>query len=250
MRHVGEEELLELYCGEATGATNAHLEVCQECSARYAKLKQSLATIKPMATSKQGADYGEHVWNTLRPSLIPYEKKTQAWWAWTRWRAGALALSCALLVLVAFFGGRYWERMTTKKANVAGNTQSAKRVVLVVLTDHLDQAERLLVELEHADSSDGAENAQLQFQAQELLASNRLYRDTARNVGDPAVASALDQLEGVLAEVADGPNLTAADLDRVRNEMNIEGILFEIRVLRSHSSNQWNGAKTAKGASI
>ena len=250
MKHLGEEELLELYCGEAVSATNAHLEVCQECSAPYARFRQNLAMIKPMATSKRSADYGDHVWNTLRPRLIPYQKETAAWWAWTRWRAGVLALSCAMLLLAAFFGGRYWERMATKKTNLAGNSQAAKRVVLVVLTDHLDQAERLLVELEHTDSSDGTEKAQLRFEAQELLASNRLYRDTARNLGDPGVASALDQLQGVLAEVADGPNLTAADLDRVRNEMNIEGILFEIRVLRSHSSNQWNGAKAAKGASI
>ena len=43
----------------------------------------------------------------------------------------------------------------------------------------------------------------------ELLASNRLYRTTATNAGDPALAGALDRLEGVLAEVANDPNLTA-----------------------------------------
>jgi hypothetical protein len=250
MKHVGEEDFLELYCGEATPATHAHMEACPECAARYAKFKQDLARIQPIANWKRSVDYGEHVWGTVRPKLIPYQKEAEPRSAWTLWRAGALAFGCALLLLAGFFGGRYWERVTATKANSAGNAQAARRVVLVVLTDHLDQSERLLVELEHADSSDGAENAQLQSEAQELLASNRLYRDTARNVGDPGVASALDQLQGVLAEVADGPTLTAADLDRMRKEMNIEGILFEIRVLRSRSSNQWNEPKTAKGASI
>lgn len=250
MNHLGEEEFLDLYCGEGARSVKAHLEVCGECSAQYARFKQGLALIKPTAGSKRSADYGEQVWKTLRPGLTPYQEKISPRWSWAQWRAGALAVGCALLLAVAFFGGRYWGRLETKKANLAGNTQATKRVVLVVLTDHLDESERLLVELEHTESSDKAENAQLQSDARELLASNRLYRDTARNIGDPGVASALDQLEGVLAEVANGPSLTAADLERVRNEMNIEGILFEIRVLRTRSINQGSVPKPAKGALI
>jgi len=123
-----------------------------------------------------------------------------------------------------------------------------------VLTDHLDRTERLLVSLEHADSGDTAENAQLQTEARELLASNRLYRATASNAGDPALAGALDKLQGVLAEVANDPDLTADDLQRVRNEMNTEGILFEIRVLRARGAEEMSGTtgggKPAKGATI
>ncbi len=162
-----------------------------------------------------------------------------------------LAVGCAALVAAAFVGGRIWERhqKVTTTATNAG-PQAKQRVVLVVLTDHLDRTERLLVALEHADSSDHAENAQLQSEARELLASNRLYRTTATNAGDPALAGALDRLEGVLAEVANDPNLTAADLERVRNEMNTEGILFEIRVLRAQTPDRESGPKSAKGASI
>lgn len=133
---------------------------------------------------------------------------------------------------------------------MAQNPQATQRVVLVVLTDHLDRTERLLVGLEHADSSDSTESAQLQSEARELLASNRLYRVTASNAGDPALAGTLDRLEGVLAEIANDPNLTAADLDRVREDMNTKGILFEIRILRARSSDQGSGPKASKGASI
>jgi len=250
MTHLREEEFLELYCGEGSSATSAHLAGCQECSARYAQFQQGLAMIKPPMASKRSADYGNNVWTALRPRLIPYQKETRLWEAWMHWRTGAWAFGCAMLLAAAFLGGRYWERGATKKVDSAQNAQASKRVVLVVLTDHLDQAERLLVQLEHSDSSDGTENAQLQSEAQELLASNRLYRDTAKNVGDPGVASALDQLEGVLAEVANGPHLTVTDVDRVRKEMNIEGILFEIRVLRSRTTNQGSVPKLVKGASI
>jgi hypothetical protein len=250
MKHLAEEELIELYYGEAMTEANTHMRACRECSAKYAELKQSLDAIRPAVVPLRGAEYGERVWDTLGPQLIPYQKETAPWRRWAHWRATALAMSCAMLLAVAFFGGRYWERITTKKLTISANPQGARRVVLVVLTDHLDRTERLLVELEHADSPDRIENAQLQSEARELLASNRLYRATASNAGDPALAGALDRLEGVLAEIANDPNLSAADLERVRNDMNTKGILFEIRILRSRSPDQGSGPRPAKGASI
>jgi hypothetical protein len=120
----------------------------------------------------------------------------------------------------------------------------------VVITDHLDRTERLLVQLEHASATDKADDAQLQSEARELLASNRLYRMTASNAGDPELAGALDRLEGLLAEIANDPNLSAADVERLRKDMNTKGILFEIRVLRARSSDQQSGLRAAKGATI
>ena len=94
----------------------------------------------------------------------------------------------------------------------------------------------------------------MQTQARELLASNRLYRTTANHAGDPVLAGALDKLEGVLVEVANNPNMTAEDMERVRSEMDTEGILFEIRVLRARETVETSGtskeAGSAKGATI
>ncbi len=250
MNHLSEEELIELYYGEGTGEASTHVRACRQCSAQYAEFKQSLDAIQPASVPPRSTEYGERVWETLRPQLIPYQKKTGSWRSWTHWRATALAVSCAMVLAAAFFGGRYWERIATKRPGIAGNPHDAQRVVLVVLTDHLDRTERLLVALDHADSPDGTENAQLQSEARELLASNRLYRTTANNAGDPALAGALDRLEGVLAEVANEPNLTAADLERVRKDMNTKGILFEIRVLLARSPEKGSGPRPAKGASI
>ena len=54
--------------------------------------------------------------------------------------------------------------------------------------------------------------------------------------------------EGVLAEVANDPNLTTADLGRIRKDMNTNGTLFEIRVLLARNPNRGSGPKPAKGA--
>ena len=193
-----EDELIEMYYGEGTSAAKLHLEACRECSRKNDEFTRSMEEIQSSAVPQRRADYGESVWQTLRPLLIPFEKKKAAW---AGWRAAAMAVGCAMLLAAVFLGGRYWERNTTKQSSVTNSPQTTQRVVLVVLSDHLDRTERLLVQLEHSQAPDTNENAQLQVQARELLASNRLYRVTASDAGDPALAGALDRLEGVLAEI-------------------------------------------------
>ncbi len=249
MRHLSDPELVEMYYDE--GSSSAHVKDCAECAARFVELKQSLDVMRLDNVPEKGTEYGERVWQALEPRLIPYEKKARGWFGWAHWKPATMALGCALLLAVAFVGGRYWERINAKPGDTAGakHPDAARPTVVVVFTDHLDRTERLLVALEHADSRDQAENAQLQSEARELLASNRIYRTTATKAKDPAMAGALDRLEGVLAEIANDPNLTAEDLERVRSEMNTQGILFEIRVLKTRKADQGN-EKQARGATI
>ena len=151
MKHLTEDELIELYYGEGTSAANAHLKACRECSRKYAEFTRSLEEIRPAEVPQRSADYGERVWQSLRPQLIPYEKKTAGWRGWGRWRGAAwrLAARCC------------WRRYSLAGAIGSGarrrrpsdrSPQATQRVVLVVLTDHLDRTERLLVQLEHSES--------------------------------------------------------------------------------------------------
>jgi len=250
MKHLSEDEQMEMYYDEGSEAAKAHLKACRQCAAEYAKFKRSVDAIKSEEIPQRGPDYGDFVWQALRPQLIPYEQKTAGWQGWSWWKTATAAAACLALMTAAFIGGRFWEHRTSTGSDLAANVQPQQRVVVVVLTDHLDRTERLLVQLNHADSGDKVENAQLQTEARELLASNRLYRVSANKEGDPALAGALDRLERVLAEVANDPHLTAADLERVRKDMNTSGILFEVRVLLARKPNQESGPMSAKGVSI
>jgi len=120
----------------------------------------------------------------------------------------------------------------------------------VVLGDHLDRSERLLVELNHAE--DAVASAPLQSEARELLATNRLVRQSVSQVRDPAVEASLERLERLLVELANQPGgLSEADLKRLRQEMNTDGLLFDIRVLRSRVMEREQGAATGtKGVTI
>jgi len=252
MNHLSEEELIEHYYGESgrKAGIDAHLRACGTCSRAYEALSRDLAGIPQVAPPARDAAYGDQVWQSLRNSLPVYSAPASKWRRLTPLRILAFATACALILAAAFIAGRQWERR--REPTLAGNTpQARERVVLFVLGDHLERSERLLVELKNADDS-GTIAAPLRSEAQDLLTANRLYRASATQAGDPVLAAALDHLERALVEVANGPDdLSNADLARIQKEMNTDGLLFEVRVLRSRVQAQQQGGTTrSKGVSI
>ena len=257
MNHLTEEQLIEHYYGESPQPTRIdhHLRDCSQCAETYAALRNDLAAIEPITPPTRTAQYGEQVWQSIRNFVPVYEQKQQSVWTrLTNLKALAFATTCALLVAVAFFAGRQWENhQHPPQIQSAANNAPRQPIVLVVLGDHLDRSERLLVELKHADSTEAA--APVKAEAQDLLSANRLYRESAAKSGDPALAAALDRLERVLVEIANEPdNASPARLAELQKELNTDGLLFEVRVLRSRvqgdEKEQQTGAVRTKGVSI
>jgi hypothetical protein len=124
-------------------------------------------------------------------------------------------------------------------------------VVLLILGDHLERSERLLVQLNHAGGEAGGPDELLQAEARQLLPDNRLYRQAISEGGDPSMSAALDHLERVLQEIANSPEkLDSADLARIEQEMNTDSLLFQIRVLRARTARHETKIDSRKGASI
>lgn len=254
MKHLEEAELVEHYYEESAnmGESERHLKACPVCAKRYAELCRDLDGVAtPMAPGRRD-DYGEQLWQSIGASLPVYEKPKSSWIRY--YRPLGWAAACALLVAVSFIAGRRWERKQAPSVAVTVDPQARQRVVIVFLGDHLDRAERLLVQLNHADGND-LSDLPLRSEARELLASNRLVRQSAVRAGDLNVEASLDRLERLLMELANEPDkLTEADLNRLRQEMNTDGLLFDIRVLRSrvHSPGpeQQSAPKVTKGVPI
>jgi hypothetical protein len=233
MKHLEEEELVGHYYEESANMAESerHLKGCPACAGRYAELCRVLEAVVPLTPPARGKDYVEQVWQSIRASLPVYEKPKRKWLQF--YRPLGWATACVLLVAVAFVAGRQWERKQAPQVAVAVDPQARQRVVIVVLGDHLDRSERLLVQLNHAGAGD-LSALPLRSEAQELLASNRLVRQSAVQAGDLNVEASLDRLERLLMELANQPgSLTEADINRLRQEMNTDGLLFDIRVLRS-----------------
>jgi hypothetical protein len=182
--------------------------------------------------------------------LRPYQLKTKR--SYFRWPQLGYAAACLFFLAGAFLAGRIWEHTHTQPP-LAGTPQQAKeRVVLFVLDNHLDRSERLLIQLNHAGAEEETVDLPLQAEARQLLTDNRLYRQSIAPANDPLLAAALDHLERVLLEVANSPDeLSSADIARIEKEMNTQGLLFQIRVLRTKASGQETNAQaTRKGATI
>ena len=175
------------------------------------------------------------------------------------WRGLSYAAACALLVACAFVGGRLWERrqahMTAVEHPQPAPQQAAhppQRVVVVVLSDHLDRSERLLVELKHADAGSAEMVSPLRDEARSLLAANRICQKSAkkdRRSGARNRAGSAGSSAGGAGQPAGG--LNSATITRLQDEMNADGLLFEVRVLRSRIPDQ-KAAATArtKGGTI
>jgi hypothetical protein len=233
MKHLEEAELVEHYYEESANMADSerHLKACPVCAKRYAELCRDLDGVATPTPPARREDYIEQVWQSIGASLPVYEKPRRSWIRY--YRPLGWAAACVLLVAVTFVAGRRWERKQASSVAVAVDPQARQRVVIVVLGDHLDRSERLLVQLNHADGNDLSASP-LRSEARELLASNRLVRQSAVQAGDLNVEASLDRLERLLMELSNEPdNLTEADLNRLRQEMNTDGLLFDIRVLRS-----------------
>jgi hypothetical protein len=171
---------------------------------------------------------------------------------WMKWSA------VAAVTFMSFCTGLLWRRdatpvpqearqtttMTTtaQPVSTAGASTQAQRdrVLLVVVGDHFDRSERILVELTNlTPTDDNVDIAAERDLAEELLTSNRLYRRTALDRGEESVATLLDELEPVLMQIAHAPDdMTAAELRRIQKRVESKGLVFKMRVLR-------NDARTA-----
>jgi hypothetical protein len=258
MKHLQEAELIEYYYEESATMAECerHLKQCDDCAKSYADLVRDLKRVKAPVTPERDHLYGNQVWQAIQSSLPVYEK-TRGWQqAWKQmWQPLSWAAACAVLVAVGFLAGRHWERRQAPAVAVAADPLARQRVVVVVLGDHLDRSERLLVQLNHAGAQDSWEAAPLQDEARELLATNRLIRQSAGSTGNLQLQASLDRLERLLVELANQPDgLSETNLKRLREEMNTDGLLFDIRILRSHLPAQGIAPQSistsTKGASI
>jgi hypothetical protein len=151
----------------------------------------------------------------------------------------ALAGACVALPLIGFLVGLRWSSVlgrTVARTGVVADTVSPERVrariLLITVGDHLERSQMALVELVNAESDRAIDISSEQIRVEDLLAANRLYRQTASEEGEPAVADLLDELERVLVEIARSPStLSAAELSRLRTRIEERGILFKVKVL-------------------
>ncbi len=236
MKHLTDEQLVWFYYGEERDRQEAerHLAGCEQCRAAFAELERSLnAVTEAVPVPERDENYGAMVW-----ARLPLEEKrgSSAFLAWLfmprRW---AMAGAMAALVVAAFLAGRFWPHSRTE-VQIARPVpaQVRERVLLVAVGDHLDRSQMVLLEIVNSKPGKRVDISSEQQSAQDLVAANRLYRQTAARTGDAGVAQVLDELERVLLEIANSPSrLSSEEFEELRQRVEAQGILFKVRVIDS-----------------
>lgn len=256
--HLTDEEMIEQAYGESEDGAGVerHLASCRACASNHAELRRDLTGLDRVSAPHRDENYGERVWQSIAFSLSEYRPAGKRWW--TSWYAQGLvyATACVLLVSCAFYAGRQWEQRKqppiAKQEIKNAPAKTPQPIVVVVLDDHLDRSERFLVELKHADLDPASMASPMRDEARSLLAANRVCLKNAAEKKDPQLSTALDHLDTLLAEAANAPGgLNAKSILKLQDEMNSDGLLFEVRVLRSRNRDpRPTDTKPARGGTV
>jgi hypothetical protein len=235
--HLSDDDLVLHYYGEDVARAESHLAACGECQATFQRLQRVMAFIDAAPAVDAPDGFERMAWARLQPAL---EGPRRGWVSWFVLSPSRLAFAAGVILLVgaSFMAGRLMPRATPAAAppTVAQSAEQVReRILLVDLGEHFDRSQRMLVEVASADDSAGPVDMSLeQSRAEQLVAANRLYRQTAASTGDAALASVLDDLERVLVDIAASPKtMTQDELDSVRRRIESKELLFKVRVMAS-----------------
>jgi hypothetical protein len=237
MQHLTEQELVlhHYHDDESPAAIAEHLLACDACRAEYNSIRNVLALVDEMPVPERSDAYGEQVWSRLRWKLGNQRNRTRSW---------QTALAAAAVLAIVFFAGVLWHARSGGQAilpvqqTAAGQAKlpvlqtPQDRVLLVVVTDYLGNSERMLTEVANANAKNGIDLGGEQKRATELVALNRIYRQSASQHGDDRLATLLSDLEPVLLEIAhsDG-KLSPAEAAALQKRIDSKGLLFKVRVM-------------------
>lgn len=241
--HVTEEQLVLHIFGDDDAASAEHVDACADCQAEVQTLRDVVALVDQMPIPERGEAYGAEVWNRIQWRMTSERRRK-------RWLAPLIA---AAAVAAAFIAGLLVRprtttpsqpRAATAAAPVANNTkpQAPDKLLLYVVSDHLDSSERVLLEITNADPTRPLDVTSESRRAGELVASNRIYRQTASQRGDTRIASVLADLEPVLVELAhSGTTLSADEVASLQRRIDSKGLLFQVRVVSAQTSRgEWS----------
>jgi hypothetical protein len=243
--HLTHDDLVLHYYGESAADAariDAHLASCRDCGEAFARLQRTLALVDSSAEGEPAAGYEATMWARLQDQLdapLPWWRRLLSTGT-ARW---AVAASTAAVAGVAFYAG--WQARDLAvvpdsgdaPAAVAAGTASPEatreRILAMEVGDHLDRAQFMLADVANSEADDmtGSLAAERQ-RASDLIATNRLVRQTAVLAGDESLDGLLDELERALVDIANAPDdLTADDWRALRARLDTQGLLFRLRVL-------------------
>lgn len=235
MKHFSEEDLIAYQLQEAPNESEirAHLEECVVCASMSDSIAETLRVFSAEPVPEPDV---ERNWQRLRGNLTVLEAAPRRRFGFlsSGWMWGSAGLVTAALLMVVALFGVHIRRQVLPKTNYAINGRGplTTRPTDPSIANHLDAAERLLTEVNHAS---GPLDDAMRSQAHDLLLKNAVYVRTAHDQGDVAEAAVLDNLGRVLTTIDHTSDQeTGHRTLQLRIEMNTDGLLLDLRILRQN----------------
>lgn len=239
--HIHEDDLIAFHLHEPGSAHSDtgirdHLEICPDCAALSESIAETLRVFSADPVPHPDLD---RAWQRLRPTLpvisAPAPRRILTW------PRAAAAFAAAAAVVLAVFLGLHLHHGSPFKPALASPDLALQRPgplsshpVDPAIANHLDSAERLLTEVNHAS---GPLDDTTRSHAHDLLLKNAVYMHKAYDAGDLADASVLENLGRVLTTL--DHKTSAPDTGwHLRFEIDTDGLLLDIRILRQNDSRQ------------
>lgn len=240
--HISDEDLLLDYYGEATPEQRAvmrtHLQSCAACQTLDRELRAVLALVDKEPVPEAPEGFEREMWARLEPVVSGFRQtnevrlKPDTTWSFElpRW---ALAACVAALAVGSFALGRIWDTPSSSSPPSAGDVRAvSERMLRSEVEEHLERSQRVLVELVNADDSAPVALASERERAADLVAAGRLYRRSADGIGDADTRDLLEDVERVLVELANGPDIESSNqLSDVRRRIDEQDLIFRLRVV-------------------
>jgi hypothetical protein len=240
--HVGEDTLVLYVLGEDADrdAIGQHLADCAACRMEHQQIAAAVAAATRLPVPERSASYGDDVWARVRPAIVGgparVASRTERFGWLFRPRALAFAGCVSAVIALVVVGARQSPLVTEPPqptlATTASSDGARERVLLASLDDHFDRSQRVLLELTN-EGTDGSPFTAREW-AEDLLASNRLYRQTAEGAGERRFVAVLDDLERVLLEIAHQPEATPRVQTASFEQADARDMVFKLRVAQAN----------------
>jgi hypothetical protein len=232
--HPTDDELMLRHYGELSlndaARLDAHMAACARCRAAGRELADVLELVDRAAPAEPPIGFERVMWARIQPAL-----PARRVWAMRQlvplgaWAALVLAVTGVLLLRTPATPA---PETAVHASDPAATARAHRRVLFTALNDHFTQTEMLLVEVMNAPEGGRPEFHFERDTAADLVASGRLYRNTASQTGDLHLVAVLDDLEAVLVDVAHGPAAPKAeDFNLLRDRIDAGDLLFKVRAV-------------------
>lgn len=231
--HLTDDELILHSYGEIDRADQArvdeHLASCEQCQLAKEKLARVMTMVDTASPVEAPEGFERVAWARLEPKLDDNRRTLRSIFWFPQW---AFAGGVAALLVAAFWAGRSSVTpVTPSDRNLVAQVEPG-RVLQSAVGDHLDRTQMMLVELVNAETDHADVLASEQARAEDLVAANRVIRQSAMQAGDSQIVDILEDLERVLMEIANAPaDASSKQVTDLQSRITSEDLLFRLRVI-------------------